>query len=464
VVLECLVSAWPQPVNYWEKDGRVIEPDKSPRHIVKQVKEREMYQYRMILNVTLVSHDDVGTYYCVSKNEMGITRGNIQVYKRDPNRPPPPKVTGALQFEYFGDREPALTGHEDVCPKPPKCPNCAHESRSICGEAAKIFGIGILAFDQSLPGITNRTEDCTLETIGKPVYHRYTADEHGGWLMDPTPRDPEDFFKIWTTSGSKAEKDRINLMEFSDKEKYRGETVSKNHTLKRPYMGNANVVYNGSFYYFNKQYEAIVKYDLATKEEICLQIPREKQRRKEKKKACHNLKDRDDTYMAQLYPEMGGQVFVDLAVDENGLWALMAFKENNHTGVLKISDHDLELQYMWNISLNHNLVADMFIVCGVLYAVDKTDAQETKIRLALDLYTHRMIPIELPFTNPFRHTTMLGYNHRLQSLYTWDGGNQLTYPVKYHDIGYRELPPVTAPPDRTGAFTGRPQLQIENVK
>ena len=73
-------------------------------------------------------------------------------------------------------------------------------------------------------------------------------------------------------------------------------------------------------------------------------------------------------------------MFVDLAVDENGLWALMAFKENNHTGVLKISDHDLELQYMWNISLNHNLVADMFIVCGVLYAVDKTDAQETKIR------------------------------------------------------------------------------------
>ena len=25
-----------------------------------------------------------------------------------------------------------------------------------------------------------------------------------------------------------------------------------------------------------------------------------------------------------------------------------------------------------------------------------------------------------------------------QSLTTWDGGNQLTYPVKYHDIGYKE--------------------------
>ena len=41
-------------------------------------------------------------------------------------------------------------------------------------------------------------------------------------------------------------------------------------------------------------------------------------------------------------------------------------------------------------SLNHNLVADMFVVCGVLYAVDRTDARDTKIRLALDLYTHQV--------------------------------------------------------------------------
>ena len=27
-----------------------------------------------------------------------------------------------------------------------------------------------------------------------------------------------------------------------------------------------------------------------------------------------------------------------------------------------------------------------------------------------------------------------------KSLTTWDDGNQLTYPVKYHDIGYQEEP------------------------
>ena len=164
---------------------------------------------------------------------------------------------------------------------------------------------------------------------------------------------------------------------------------------------------------------------------------------------CRHVRDkpRPDEFLTKLYPEMGGNTFVDLAIDENGLWAIMAMKENNNTLVMKISASNMQLIWAWNITLNHNLVADMFIVCGVLYAVDRTDARETKIRLALDLYKHNMIEIELPFTNPFRHTTMLGYNPRKDPrdgsgrpggfLYTWDGGNQLTYPVKYHDIGYR---------------------------
>ena len=50
----------------------------------------------------------------------------------------------------------------------------------------------------------------------------------------------------------------------------------------------------------------------------------------------------------------------------------------------------MTMMMMITISLNHNLVADMFVVCGVLYAVDRTDARDTKIRLALDLYTHQV--------------------------------------------------------------------------
>ena len=119
--------------------------------------------------------------------------------ERDPNRPPPPKSTGKLEFEYFGDRPPQLLGFEDICPKRPPCPDCANMGplRSVlrdpensfikrkliylfvrCEGSARIFGVGISPFDPSLPGITNRTEDCTLETIGKPVFKRWIKSSH----------------------------------------------------------------------------------------------------------------------------------------------------------------------------------------------------------------------------------------------------------------------------------------------
>ena len=53
------------------------------------------------------------------------------------------------------------------------------------------------------------------------MFARYTPDEHGGWLMDPAPRDPEDFHKIWTTSGSSELRERKILSEFADEDKYR---------------------------------------------------------------------------------------------------------------------------------------------------------------------------------------------------------------------------------------------------
>lgn len=55
----------------------------------------------------------------------------------------------------------------------------------------------------------------------------------------------------------------------------------------------------------------------------------------------------------------------------------------------------------------------MFIVCGVLYAVDSVTERNTKIRLALDLYRNTVVDdVNLAFTNPFKKTTTVGYNHR----------------------------------------------------
>ena len=98
--------------------------------------------------------------------------------------------------------------------------------------------------------------------------------------MDPAPRDPEDYHKIWTTSGSSLLRERMMLYEFADEDKYRLGVSTKNHSLQIPFTGSANVIYNGSFFYFNKEKESIVKFDLATRDLRCLKIPHGRQMEK----------------------------------------------------------------------------------------------------------------------------------------------------------------------------------------
>ena len=48
-------------------------------------------------------------------------------------------------------------------------------------------------------------------------------------------------------------------------------------------------------------------------------------------------------------------------------------------------------QYVWNISIDHHKVGEMFIVCGVLYAVDSVYDRNSKIRFALDLFKNVLL-------------------------------------------------------------------------
>lgn len=85
---------------------------------------------------------------------------------------------------------------------------------------------------------------------------------------------------------------------------------------------------------------------------------------------------------------------------------------NNAPVTLQVDANSLHIQYIWNISLNHHKVGEMFVVCGVLYAVDSVTDRDSRIRFALDLYTNNLLDVNLPFTNPFRNTTMVGYNNK----------------------------------------------------
>lgn len=126
--------------------------------------------------------------------------------------------------------------------------------------------------------------------------------------------------------------------------------------------------------------------------------------------------------------------FMDFNVDDNGLWVIFAVNQSNNTAVMKVDVNAMTPQYIWNITINHKDVGEMFIVCGVLYAVDSGTDRYTKIRFVYDLYKDALLDISnLSFTNPFKRTTMIGYNHKNKELYTVDKGNWLTYPVRYYE-------------------------------
>ena len=140
------------------------------------------------------------------------------------------------------------------------------------------------------------------------------------------------------------------------------------------------MIYNGSFYYLHYESEKIVRYDLATLAPNTQTIPRNR-----------IVRHSGLQLMTNLYRPQQKDNYLDLMTDENGLWAVFGLAVDNNTVVMKFDPQSLEIQYMWNISLSHHQVADMFMVCGVLYAVDHVEERDTKIQFALDLYKNNLI-------------------------------------------------------------------------
>lgn len=59
--------------------------------------------------------------------------------------------------------------------------------------------------------------DCLLYAVGKPVYHRYTGDEHGCWMRDSSPKSDTAGEKLWVTKSG----ENSYLYEYENKTLFR---------------------------------------------------------------------------------------------------------------------------------------------------------------------------------------------------------------------------------------------------
>lgn len=71
---------------------------------------------------------------------------------------------------------------------------------------------------------------------------------------------------------------------------------------------------------------------------------------------------------------------VDVMSDDNGLWAVCAMRRSNNTVITKFNMTYFSIEKAWNISVKHQDAGDMFIICGILYAVNSVKDYETSIR------------------------------------------------------------------------------------
>ncbi|CAL4111283.1 unnamed protein product, partial [Meganyctiphanes norvegica] len=355
--LECHVEGFPSVVTYWEdKHGRIL--DNSTKHQIHYYQDQNFgWKSSMSLLIQEIDGKDFGDYHCVAKNELSVTRGLVKVHEIDPHLWNP--STGKQEPHIFGSLPPALVDlFDDLCPPPIVCPDCPKIPKCAEGHGA-LYGLRVEQFgNDTYPGFKNRSLDCMLSAVGKPVYHRHTDSKYGSWMRDPHPKDPTADTKYWTT-----DTEIPNLLfEFSDKNRYRKNKPSRNYSLPHQFTGNSMVVYNGSFYYQSHMQQKIIKYDLLTGSESNITVP--------------ELAVNGSNY---LY-KGAGRDYIDLNTDENGLWAIYGLPSNNNTIIMKIDPWTMKVEYAWNISLSNHKFGELFITCGVLYGIDSVQDRDTKIR------------------------------------------------------------------------------------
>ncbi|XP_035666059.1 collagen alpha-1(XXIII) chain-like isoform X3 [Branchiostoma floridae] len=258
---------------------------------------------------------------------------------------------------------------------------------------------------------TNGCVDRILKSVGGAETVLKNGAYWGAWMTDPQQSRDAKGDKFWIMPHFEGL--HVEGYKTLDDVKWRRDPTS--YELPNYYEGTGHVVYNGSLFYHAAGSRTIVKYDLASR----------------KVSATTNIPKLG--YRSPKYLYKYDYSYVDLAVDEHGVWVIYASPESDGNIVVALLDAKT-LRVVRTVMTNHmkNSAGEAFVTCGVLYATRSPYESDTnKIDYAYDLFTEKELDVGVPFQTAHGMLVMLSYNPREQVLYGWDKGYLVRYSLNF---------------------------------
>ncbi|XP_029309750.1 myocilin-like [Cottoperca gobio] len=254
-----------------------------------------------------------------------------------------------------------------------------------------------------------------LQSVGDPVLHRKAdsiTGKYGVWLQDPEPQGTQ-YTNNTVWSIDTVGKDVRQVFAYEDLDQLFQGFPMKVLVLPEPMESTGATIYRGSLYYQRKRSRTLIRYDLNSERLVSrLELPHA-------------------GFHGQHPYSWGGYTDIDLAADEQGLWAI--YSTNKAKGAIVISQLDpesLEVKRSWETNIRKNTVANAFMVCGSLYTVASYTAPNTTINYVFDTATGVGRAVAVPFKNKYRYNSMVDYNHAQRKLYAWDNFHMVTYDIR----------------------------------
>ncbi|XP_010881830.1 olfactomedin-like protein 3 [Esox lucius] len=250
--------------------------------------------------------------------------------------------------------------------------------------------------------------DCstTLTGVKSMKIVKKAENVYGSWLKDPT----KGSVKIYVFSGNK----NNTLLEFKSlKSVIEGRPAQARQIhLPFPWQGSGHTVFNGFVYYHKADTpNQILKVHLLNR----------------------TVAD------SMLLPGAGRlpvyalttHTFLDLAVDELGLWVIYADPElGGNLVITKLDQSSLAVEHSWDTSCRSHNAETAFMICGTLYVVyNSRHGGRSSIDCLYDIHDtiHSQESPVMFFPKRYTNHYSIHYHPKDKLLYAWDDGFQTIY-------------------------------------